>query len=71
MLKPHLAIDCVWGEWENGACSKTCGGGKRTNTRTKKVTEKHGGMCETKDCTETSGKVCTETNDCNGEECPG
>ena len=40
------AIYCEWNEWQNGVCSKECGGGIRTQFRTKNITEAHGGTCE-------------------------
>ena len=54
-------VNCVWNEWQIGECSKTCGGGTRTNTRTKKVQEAHGGTCE--------GHA-TSKEECNAQECP-
>ena len=33
------AIDCEWNDWQIGECSKTCGGGSRTNSRTKEIEE--------------------------------
>ena len=40
-------INCQWGEWskEEIACSKTCDGGIKRYTRTKRVEEKNGGIC--------------------------
>ena len=55
-------VNCQWSDWETGQCSKTCGGGERTNTRTKKVAEEHGGTC-------TGSSSVSEA--CNGEGCPG
>lgn len=54
-------VNCVWGKWKKGTCSKTCGDVERTDTRTKEVTEAHGGICTG----ESSRKV-----DCNLKECP-
>ena len=45
-----------------GNCSEDCGGGMRTNTRTKNVEEAHGGVCV--------GEA-TITESCNTDECPG
>ena len=36
----------MWGSWNVGSCSKSCGGGKKTKTRRKTVTEKYNGKCE-------------------------
>ena len=55
------AIYCEWNEWESGACSKECGGGIRTQVRTKKVEEAHGGTCE-------GEHLLREP--CNQHECP-
>ena len=57
-----LAINCVWNAWAIGTCSKTCGTGTRTNTRTKQVEESNGGSC-------TGSPTMTEI--CNQHECPG
>jgi len=35
-------VDCQWGEWTIGECSKTCGGGRRLDTRVK-IVEQFGG----------------------------
>ena len=55
------AIYCEWNEWESGVCSKECGGGIRTQVRTKKVEEAHGGTCE-------GERLLREP--CNQHECP-
>ena len=55
------AIYCEWNEWQSGVCSKKCGGGIRTQVRTKKVEEAHGGTCEGERA---------EREDCNQHECP-
>ena len=34
-----LADPCVWGQWNLGACSVTCGGGTRLDTREKIMIE--------------------------------
>ena len=54
--------DCEWNEWQIGKCSKTCGGGTRSNYRTKKVEEMHGGFCEG----ESTGSESCFTQDCPG-----
>ena len=56
------AINCEWGQWIIGNCSKTCGNGTKTNKRTKIVKEEHGGTC--------TGEH-TESEECNTQECPG
>ena len=57
----HL-VDCQWDSWEPySACSKTCGGGTKTKSRTKSVVENSSGSC--------SGSS-TYTKACNAEECP-
>ena len=40
-----LLVNCQWSPWQTGQCPKTCGEGTRTNTRTKTVKEKFGGVC--------------------------
>ena len=55
-------IDCEWGEWQIGDCSKTCGKGSRTRTRTKIVEEANGGKCE-------GGSTMQEP--CEEQDCPG
>ena len=54
--------DCKWGDWDYGKCSKTCGGGKRTNYRKVLVHQSNG------------GKACTgstwEFQNCNTQSCP-
>ena len=57
-----ILVDCEWNDWIHSPCSKTCGGGTRTNLRTKRIEEQLGGIC--------SGKS-TSTDECNIEECPG
>ena len=61
-LKLAAAIDCEWNDWELGMCSKPCGGGTRTNTRTKKSEEENGGKCEGENTVE---------EPCNAQSCPG
>ena len=55
-------VHCKWSDWEEGECSKECGEGTQTNTRTKLVEEAHGGTC--------SGET-TEVVECMVKECPG
>ena len=54
-------VNCQWGSWETGTCSKTCGGGTRRKSRSKTVTEQHGGRCE--------GSSAMDEN-CNEQHCP-
>ena len=58
-----IPVDCQWEEWEVGACTKTCGGGTRIDTRHEKVQAAHGGA-------ECSG-LSNTTKACNLHECPG
>ena len=60
--KLATAIDCEWNDWELGMCSKPCGGGTRTNTRTKKSEAENGGKCEGENAVE---------EPCNTQSCPG
>ena len=61
-LHKIIAVDCEWRNWEYGECSKTCGGGSRTNTRSKRIEETFGGVC--------IGEA-IEVEECNTEKCPG
>jgi hypothetical protein len=56
-----VPIDCEWSDWQIGECSKTCGGGSRSKSRTKKIEESNGGVC---------GGDATIQEDCNTQECP-
>ena len=38
-------MNCVWGEWKRGCCSKSCGNGVRQDVRIKMVVEANGGTC--------------------------
>ena len=58
-----MLVNCVWNEWNEGECSKQCGGGKRTNTRAPRVNAAYGG----KECIGTS----SIEESCNTQECPG
>ena len=58
----HIIVPCVWSDWNTGVCSKTCGGGEMTKTRTRTVTEKYGGTC--------NGRP-TFSEACNTNKCPG
>ena len=56
------SVHCEWGDWNDfSKCSKSCGSGTQTRSRTKIVTEKHGGSC--------SG-LSTEKRSCNTQNCP-
>ena len=59
----YCVVDCKWNAWNPGTCTKTCGGGTKTKTRTKKVSASHDG----KDC---EGPSSVEEN-CNVQKCPG
>ena len=59
----YNSVDCEWGQFEIGECSQTCGGGMRTNTRSRIVIAEHGGA-------ECLGLNAVEES-CNNQECPG
>lgn len=59
---PPPPVNCEWGPWTKGECSKTCGGGKRTDTRVKTRTESNGGTCD--------GESIAQNLECNDEDCP-
>ena len=58
-----LSVNCEWGEWRVGLCSKTCGKGERTNHRYPLVKAAFG------------GEICSGpsdvTEECKNQECPG
>ena len=56
-----MVENCVWGAWQNGDCSVTCGDGTRTNTRSKTVVENNLGGCT---------GAATEQESCNDQSCP-
>ena len=46
VFSTNQKVDCEWGAWTTwGACSKTCGIGEATKTRTKNTVEANGGSC--------------------------
>ena len=57
-------VDCEWDDWTIGNCSSSCGGGTRTNTRSKKVNAEHGG----EECDDVATSI---EESCNVQECPG
>ena len=57
-------IDCEWSAWTIGQCSKSCGVGSKTKTRTKITVEAHGGSCTG---TATGTEVCSNQNSCPGK----
>ena len=58
-----ILVDCVWSDWtpEWTTCSKDCGGGSQSKTRSKSVVADHGGQ----ECTGDTEKV----QACNTTEC--
>ena len=55
--------DCSWGSWGGwGSCSKTCGGGFKSRSRSKSQADSCGGKCD--------GSP-TDTSECNRDKCPG
>ena len=58
-----ILVNCEWGEWILGGCSKECGGGVRINKRNHKIEASYGGD-------ECSGGS-NSTQPCNTQECPG
>ena len=56
-------VDCKWGDWVIGKCSKTCGGGVQIDSREKLQEELFGG--------EPCDGVSTRQSECNTDECPG
>ena len=59
--KNSTQVDCQWGNWIHGECSKTCGGGVQTNQREKITEALFGG----EECVGES----TEEKECNVQEC--
>ena len=62
LIYVFAAKPCEWGSWTEGSCDKTCGGGKRKDTRIKLVQEQNGGECLDGD---------TRVGSCNPQQCPG
>ena len=58
----YFKVDCQWGAWTTGTCTKTCGGGSRTKIREKTVVESKFGRC--------IGSF-SLTENCNTNQCPG
>ena len=55
-------IDCQWGNWEIGTCSKSNGGCTRTKSRTMSSKDANGGQCDGQQ---------TAQEDCNANDCIG
>ena len=59
----NCPIDCEWGQFgEWSTCSKSCGGGEKSRTRSKTLEASNGG-------TQCNGES-TETESCNAHNCP-
>ena len=63
LSKMDNLVDCEWGDWVVGECSRTCGGGTRSNLRERKIEAAFGGR-------ECPGPA-SITEACNVQECPG
>ena len=63
MYFSYIVVDCKWGDWSFGECSKSCGGGIRFDIREKLIKALNGG----KDCSGPSNI----TENCNIHDCPG
>ena len=62
----YRQVDCVWSAWSPAtSCTKTCGGGKKLQTRTIIKHEQNGGD----ECVNWRKHNVKET-DCNTDECP-
>ena len=57
-----MVVNCTWSSWSVGSCSKSCGGGMLTKTRSKTVVEANGGTCDGQS---------SENEICNTQNCPG
>ena len=58
-----VSVDCIWSSWSNwNFCSKSCGNGIRTRSRSKTQLEKNGGSC--------SGQG-SDSQSCTIKDCPG
>ena len=56
-----MPVNCQWGGWNQfSVCSKSCGSGTQTRSRSKTVTEMYGGTCN---------GIATETRTCNTQIC--
>jgi len=71
---PPPPVNCEWGPWTEGECSKTCGGGKRTDTRvkTRQETTKIVGNYwrRARDAGNCPGESSLANQECNDEDCP-
>ena len=56
-------VDCEWNDWDIGECSVSCGGGRKSSTRSKRIVERYGGLA----CAGNS----TKEESCNEHHCPG
>ena len=62
MKSLSLSVDCQWAGWNQyTACSKTCGSGTQSRSRTKTVTEQYDGTCI---------GLSSKTRSCNTQNCP-
>ena len=57
-----FSVNCKWSNWGSySSCSKTCGGGTQSRSRSKTIIEANGGSCPGSS---------TMTKDCNTQNCP-
>ena len=59
----NWSVDCKWGEWRFGNCSKECGSGTRIDVRDIEIQPFNSG----KECKGESNI----TENCNNHQCPG
>ena len=68
MISFLYIVDCKWGEWKKGKCSKECGG-NRHDTRDQEEHPMYGGKsCSIDPGHERIVKCC---DGCPGKKCPG